>query len=147
LDLWEAKSLQDLALVLGCNYNHLIFYLYRQPIDKQYTTFDIPKRRGGSRRIASPVTNLKLIQRSIASELVKVRTFKPCVTGFLPERNIQQNAAFHVKKRLVLNLDLEDFFGSITFPRVYGLLLKPLSLSQPVAASIAKATTRDGSLP
>jgi retron-type reverse transcriptase len=48
----------------------------------------------------------------------------PCTDqahGFIPQRSIVSNAAQHVGKELVLNLDLKDFFPSISFSRVKGL--------------------------
>ena len=41
--------------------------------------------------------------------------------GFVRGRDIIKNAAAHTGKRLIVRVDLEDFFPSITFARVRGM--------------------------
>ena len=73
---------------------------------------------------------------------------RPCVTGFVKGRDIKRNAAIHVGQRHVLNVDLKDFFGTINYGRVYGLLKsKPYNVAPKVAAAIAKACILDNALP
>jgi retron-type reverse transcriptase len=147
-DLRFAYSLGSLAVILGCTAKQLGFYVYGKPLSKQYKQFEIKKRRGGSRRISAPSTNLKIIQKSISRELEKLRSFHSSAHGFMSGRSIQTNANPHVDQRTVLNIDLEDFFGSINFGRVYGLLSKaPYNLADNVAAVIAKACTYENKLP
>ena len=50
------------------------------------------------------------------------------------------NARPHVGKALVVNLDLKDFFPSVTFPRVRGLF-ESLGYSPAVATLLALLTT------
>jgi retron-type reverse transcriptase/S1-C subfamily serine protease len=148
MSLLSAYSFETLAHVLRCGPKQLGYYLHKRPLASQYKTFKIPKKRDGFRTISAPSTNLKLIQRSLARELEELRTFKPCVNGFVAKRDIRRNASFHIGQRFVLNIDLEDFFGSINFGRVYGMLSKaPYSVAAPVAAAIAKACTLHDKLP
>jgi len=68
--------------------------------------------------------------------------------GFIKGRGIKKNASFHVGKRLVLNVDIKDYFPSIHFGRIRGrLMTKPYSLSNDVATTIARLCTLDGVLP
>jgi RNA-directed DNA polymerase len=148
MDLTEADNLASLAVVLNCSAKKLGYYIYKIPISAQYKQFTIPKKRGGTRTISAPASNLKIIQRNLARELSKLRDFKPSVNGFVSGRNIKRNATSHVAQRYLLNIDLEDFFGSINFGRVYGLLSKPpYSINKQVAAAIAKACTLNNVLP
>jgi RNA-directed DNA polymerase len=148
MDLKATIDLEDLAIVLGCSAKKLGYYLYRKPISSQYQTFAIAKRRGGFRTIRAPVTNLKIIQRNIADALEKLVVLRPCVNGFAAGRDIIRNATAHAGHSHILNIDLEDFFGSINYGRVYGLLVKkPFSLNKRVAAAIAQACTVDNLLP
>src|SRR6185436_17792305 len=41
--------------------------------------------------------------------------------GFVSGRSTVSNARAHLGRSLVVNLDLKDFFPSVTFPRVRGL--------------------------
>lgn len=148
MKLENAHDVGGLATVLGCKTKSLVYYVYRKPQSQQYETFKIPKRSGGTRTINAPISNLKLIQTSIARELGMLRTFSSCVNGFVKDRDIKRNAEFHIGRKFVFNLDLKDFFSSITFPRIYGMLIsKPYQLKPKVAACIAKACTLDDVLP
>src|SRR5207249_4789992 len=59
---------------------------------------------------------------------------EPPAHGFLPGRSIVTNAAVHAGRGVVLNMDLESFFPSITFPRVRSVFQR-LGYS-PAAATI-----------
>ena len=52
--LKSASSLAELALLLRFKPAALSFILYRQPDSEKYTTFEIPKRNGGTRTIKAP---------------------------------------------------------------------------------------------
>ena len=144
----SATNLQELAWIFGCTAKQLGYYIYKRALSSQYKTFEIKKKRGGTRTIHAPHSNIKLIQQSIRRELDQLRLFKPCVNGYVTGRNIISNARPHVGQRFVLNIDLEDFFGSINYGRIYGLLLKPpYNLNKTIAAAIAKACTLDNKLP
>lgn len=148
MNLRIAVDLEDLAIILGCSAKKLGYYLYRKQIPGQYKTFTISKKRGGTRTIRAPSSNLKIIQRNIADALEQVVTLRPCVNGFATGRGIIRNATSHVGHTHILNIDLEDFFGSINYGRVFGLLIKrPFGLHRKIAAAIAQACTVDNVLP
>jgi len=129
-------SVQGLAGLLRVNFRkHLVYYLYRIPEKRRYTEFDIEKRNGmGTRPISVPATSLKLIQRRLNEVLQSVYQPKPSVHGFARGRSIISNAESHVRKKYVLNIDLENFVGSINFGRVRGMFMaKPYSLPPGVA--------------
>ncbi len=113
-----------------------------------YTTFSKPKRAGGFRLIYAPHWPLLNIQRKILELLEEVYHPSPRVMGFVKERGIKENASMHVGKRLILNIDLQDYFPSIHFGRVRGrLLAAPYNLTNDVATSIASLCTLHGELP
>ncbi len=58
----------------------------------------------------------------------------------IPERNTLSNARPHVRQAMVLNLDLKDFFPTITFPRVCGMF-KNLGYSPAASAILALLCT------
>ena len=64
------------------------------------------------------------------------------------QANIVENAKLHVGKRAVLNIDLENFFPSISAKRVKELLEnKPFCFNQEIATALALLTTHKGRLP
>ncbi len=81
----------------------------------------IPKRRGDSRLLMEPKESLKLTQRRLLETLINDIPLHEAAHGFRRARSIKTFAASHVGKRVVLKMDLGDFFPSITFVRVAGL--------------------------
>lgn len=84
----------------------------------------------------------------MARELSALFHFRTSVNGFIKGRDIKRNASAHAGQRHILNIDLENFFPTINYGRVYGLLSKsPHGLAPKVAAAIAKACTLKNELP
>jgi RNA-directed DNA polymerase len=120
--LCDAKTLEDIARLLGFVPSGLSFVLYRIPDAKKYTSFHILKRGGGTRPIKAPEPRLALLQRRLAKLLydcldeLKIGTPPPrrsLAHAFERERSIITNANLHKRRRYVLNLDLENFFPSL----------------------------------
>jgi len=80
------------------------------------------KRSGNVRLIESPKPRLKELQRQILALLLDEIPVHPAVHGFCKGRSIRTFAAPHVGQRVVLRMDLRDFFPSITRARVQALL-------------------------
>ena len=64
-----ATTLKQFAAIIGYEAQALSFILYKIPDDKKYTTFEIPKKSGGTRQIDAPVARLKYLQRSLSDLL------------------------------------------------------------------------------
>ena len=68
--------------------------------------------------------------------------------GFTRGRSVITNAKPHVRARLLLNLDLLDFFPNMHFGRVRGVFMHhPFSFSHEVATILAQICCYQGSLP
>ncbi|WP_260432258.1 reverse transcriptase domain-containing protein [Burkholderia sp. Bp9140] len=134
--------------VLGIAYSELKAIIYPQP---PYKHFTIKKRNGTDRVILEPRKRLKIIQEKVLAYLQnRAGSIKPAVHGFVRKRSILTNAQAHCspKNHHVFNIDLEDFFPSITFYRVRGVLEKqPFNFSHEVATVIAHICTLDKKLP
>ena len=138
----QLSSLHDLAAFFEVEPYQISYYAFQ--IDKKlaYRTFRIPRRNGRERRIEAPKPTLKYIQRLIHESLTCVYGPHPGVHGFLPGRSIVTNARKHTRSRYILNIDLADFFPSITRKRVYGrLVAAPYSFNTKVANLIASLST------
>jgi RNA-directed DNA polymerase len=146
-ELLACKDQADLAAFLGATRAALRLHLY-SVASRPYTVFSIPKAAGGSRLIAAPPPMIKVWQRRLLPALNALYVAKAGVNGFVKGRGILRNALPHVAARLVLNLDIEDFFPSIHFGRVRGVFLKPpFTLPTSVATTLATLCTFDGKLP
>jgi len=139
----------DLADLLGVTYAQLTGTVFIAPPAKKYRYFAIAKKTGGFRTIKAPRPRLKQLQRALSDELYRVhRPHTEAAHGFAKDRSILSNAAPHVGSRYLLNVDLEDYFGSINFGRVLGLFMAPpFRYSQGLAAIIANICCDANSLP
>lgn len=134
--LHECLTVSDLYKFLGCDEQSFGDFLYGPTL--KYRTFIIPKKGGGVRNIVAPIKKLKQLQNKIKTELESYYKPKACVHGFISDRNVVSNARPHIRKEYVLNIDLENFFGSINFGRVSKLFQsQPLNLTHSVASVLA----------
>ncbi len=141
-------TLEDISARLEINISKLSYIIYKIPDNKKYFNFEIPKKNGGKRSISKPVPKLMNVQRKVKDYLLSFYISKPCSHGFEVNRNIKTNAERHLKGKLLLNIDIKDFFGSINFGRIFGLLSnKPFNFDKKAAASIAKLVIYNNSLP
>jgi RNA-directed DNA polymerase len=90
------------------------------------------KRSGSVRLIESPKPRLKELQRLILAQLLDEIPVHPAVHGFCKGRSIRTFAAPHVNQRVLLRMDLRDFFPSISRARVQALL-RSAGYPEPVA--------------
>lgn len=142
------KSRQDVSNILEIDDKSLRYFLYVKRPEKQYRNFVIKKKNGSERQIYAPHNELKNIQRKLAYILNLVYEPKVCAYGFVKNKNILKNAENHVKKRLILNIDLKDFFTQIHFGRVKGVLQKkPYDIGKEAAITIAQIACYNGALP
>lgn len=155
--LRKARSLSDVAIILGVTPKGLAYTIRIQPVANRYSSFTIPKRNGGSRNIDAPEDSLKLVQSRLAdllqdciSDIDKERGYPEKIShGFRRGHSIISNAKNHSNKRFVLNVDLKDFFQTINFGRVLGYLLKnrDFSLHNDAAVTIAQIACHNNGLP
>ena len=153
----DIKDRNELADFLKIPRSKLSYLLFIEGIDKQYHTFEIPKKHGGTQTICAPSEDLKGIQRRLVSALSAYRkallmeqNFHPSIShGFEKGKSTITNAKLHRNKRFVLNLDLEDFFPTFHFGRVLGYFEKNRDFQFPheVAVTIAQLTCYQGHLP
>src|SRR5262249_21396066 len=68
--------------------------------------------------IESPKPRLKALQKRILSGILEKVPPHPAAHGFVKGRSIQTFAAPHVSQRVVVRMDLQDFFPSISAARV-----------------------------
>lgn len=126
---------------------HLLHRHWGDLDDFGYYDFEIPKRSGGVRLISAPKPFLKIVHRTIYHSLLKHFKFHFACHGFAAKKSIRTNAEEHVRKDVVLRLDIKNFFPSIKAKRVYGVL-KSLGLDDKYALYfITRVCTRHNSLP
>jgi retron-type reverse transcriptase len=105
-----------------------------------YHRWGIPKKTGGVRAISAPKKKLKAAQQWVLDQIVSKLRVDENAHGFVPGRSVVTNARPHVKRPVVVNLDLKDFFPTITFRRVKGLFQK-VGYSEAVSSVLALLCT------
>ena len=155
--MYELKTRNELADFLEIPRKKLSYILYVKGVDNLYSSFDIPKKNGGTRRIDAPMTDLKNIQKKLAEALCAHQRENWNKDGIIPNlshgfesgKSIITNAKIHRNKRFVMNLDLENFFDCFHFGRVSGYFMKNKNflLSKEAAIAIAQLTCYQGKLP
>ena len=80
----------------------------------RYKEYSIPKRNGrGTRLIAQPSKEVKLLQRWVTTQLEDVLPVHSSATGYIKGKNILTNARAHVDSNYLLKMDFRNFFPSI----------------------------------
>ncbi|MBV0997631.1 retron Ec67 family RNA-directed DNA polymerase/endonuclease, partial [Listeria monocytogenes] len=155
--LKNIENRTDLADYLNIPIKRLTYILYIKRTENLYYSFEIPKKSGGVRNIDAPKSELKALQKKLATSLTKYQEIlqkskrkAPNIShGFEKGKSIISNAKIHRNKKIVYNLDLEDFFESFHFGRVRGFFEKnkDFELSTEVATIIAQLSCFNGALP
>lgn len=141
-----AELASDVALLAHLGVTNRELRKIRWYRSRMYRAFEISKKNNKSRLIQAPDHRLKHLQRQIVPILNSIYRVRNPVHGFVADRSIKTNATSHLRRRFVINLDLENFFPSITENRVVGLL-ESLGIDGAVAAAIGYLCCVDGHLP
>ncbi len=122
-----------------------------------YNDYTIRKKKGGDRQIFAPEKRLKKIQKRLNYFLqAYYLMIKPNeVHGFVVNPhylgihcNILENAKVHTGKKVVLNMDLKDFFPNISAERVKQVFSSPyFNFNEQIATAITLLTTYESKLP
>jgi RNA-directed DNA polymerase len=123
LPIWRTET--ELAEALGLSVGRLRYFSIHRDSERvcHYVAFAIPKRSGGKRLIMAPKRELKRLQRELRRVLIDCLPVSEQAHGFRKGRSIRSGAEPHVGKPVVLKMDLQDFFPTVTFGRVRGLLI------------------------
>jgi len=139
---------EELARWLEIPLGQLAWLVHRfdddqRPADEQsahYVYRWIKKRSGGVRLIEAPKKKLKRVQRVILDEILDRVPPHPAAHGFVAGRSIRTNAASHAGQRVVVKLDLENFYPSVSLNRV-AAIFRSLGYSREAAIWLGRLTT------
>lgn len=147
------RSPADLCRLLKTNFESVEYHIN----NPNYTHFSIPKKRGGKRNISAPFEDLKKVQKSLNYFLQGYYLcIKPShVFGFVIHphylkgaSNIVENARLHSGKRYLLNIDLLNFFPSISAARVKSVFMSDLfCFDESICNALTLLATYLGQLP
>ncbi|MCA8926175.1 MAG: RNA-directed DNA polymerase, partial [Planctomycetes bacterium] len=117
-----AHSALDLAHLLGLDLPALRWLTFHREVARSthYRQYQVAKRRGGFRTISAPRPKLKAALRAVRERILGRLAVSPQAQAFVPGRSTLTNARPHLRAAVVVKLDVVDFFGSFSFPRVRG---------------------------
>ena len=132
----------ELAGLMGLRRGVLDWLAYADadPEPRHYVAFTVAKRSGGYRVLYAPKLRLKHAQRCILGNILSKVPTPPAAHGFVPGRSIHTNAEPHARHDIVITLDLEHFFPSITYRRVRGIF-QAIGYGEEVAIALAMLCT------
>lgn len=129
---WPVAPLESagaLAEWLGLEFGELEWFADRKALGykqdnpklRHYHYKILAKQSGSLRLIEAPKARLKQIQRKILADILSKVPPHQAVHGFVLGRSIKTFVAPHVKRCVVLRIDLKDFFPSFPAARVQAL--------------------------
>lgn len=152
-DFKRVRNVSELCRLLKIDKRRLSL-MVKQP---RYNSFSIPKKGGGERHIETPAPPLKKVQAKLNRYLQSVYYFEKSSAsyGFIlgvrndeDRRNVLTNAKKHLGRPYLLNIDMKDFFHSVSKKRVLDIFENPpFDFQKDLAAILAKLTTHKERLP
>ena len=111
-------------------------------VQRRCKTFRLRKKHGGYREITAPKGALRGVLQALNIVLQAYDEPTPWAYGFVCGRSVVDNARPHVGKRYILNLDLKNFFPTITRRQVADCLTaEPFGFSSLAAKLISGLAT------
>ncbi|MFY0407043.1 reverse transcriptase family protein [Solicola sp. PLA-1-18] len=141
-------DLDGLARLLGVTAPELEWFA--DPRRLARTATDVPLQHyrvshrvapsGAIRVLEAPKHRLKVVQRQLLDEVVGLIPPHDAARGFRPGGSVRSYAAPHARQAVVVRLDLEAFFASVTVSRVFGIW-RSAGYPEPVAHRLAGLVT------
>jgi hypothetical protein len=125
-DVPPIESVGALADWLGLEIGDLLWfadlkglgYRLKRPQLRHYHYRVLTKPSGNIRLIEAPKNRLKDVQRQILARMLERVPPHPAAQGFLKGRSIKTFVDPHVGQRVVLRMDLQDFFPTFAVARI-----------------------------
>lgn len=144
----ELHDLGDLLALLRLSEGELAWFAdprrwartAEQPALHHYRTSTRATATGAIRVLEAPKPELRRLQRRLLDRVVGRIPPHDAAHGFRLGRSVASYAAPHAGRPLLVRLDLEGFFASITVGRVYGVL-RTAGYPEPVAHHLAGLAT------
>ncbi|HEY4457902.1 MAG TPA: reverse transcriptase family protein [Pseudonocardiaceae bacterium] len=128
-DVPQWSNAEELAAALDLDLGELSWFAdvrgwnrhATQPL-RHYQNRWLATRSGGWRLIEAPKPRLAELQRRLLRKVLAKLPLHDAAHGFRPGRSVATFAAPHAGQGLVVRLDLEGFFATVSLPTVHGLL-------------------------
>lgn len=123
LDLPIVNNVTELSEATKLTREQILWLSYHREAASldHYHRFQIPKKKGGFRSISSPKTTMRKAQMWIMKMILNKIPLHEAAMAFQAGKSVVDNAQAHQKQKVLVRMDLKDFFPSIKYHRVKGL--------------------------
>ena len=121
-------------------------YSISNNIDNNYRIYKIKKRNGKLRTIYEPNSTLKHIQKQILKNVLEEKHISSFAKAYHKGVSLKDNALVHVNKKIILKLDIKNFFDNISFYQVYNSCFPIEYYPKSVGMILTYLCTYDGHL-
>jgi RNA-directed DNA polymerase len=144
LGLPALSNIDDIATATRLSPEKIKYLTYRTKY--LYKTYELSKKSGGKRLIAQPNRDLKSVQAWILRNILDKLAASQHSKGFDIGTSILENALPHRGANYILNVDLENFFPSITANKIFHVF-SSIGYGKKVSAILTNLCVYDGVLP
>lgn len=124
-----------------------MLYSLSNNIENNYKIYKIKKRNGKLRTIYEPTPLLKHIQKQILINILNNKSISKYAKAYHKGISLKENATPHVNKKIILKLDIKDFFENITFFNIYQACFPIEYFPKSVGMLLTKLCTYQDHLP
>ena len=132
----------NIGVPAGFRRNQMLCFADTSKDNRRAKRYRMHKKHGGTRAIVAPHQSLLCMLKGFNALLQQYYEPTTWCYGFVKGRSVVQNAQQHLGKRYILNIDIKDFFPSITRQMVEDVLLaEPLKCSTEAARLLSGLCT------
>lgn len=106
------SSPEHLSMLIGLNHQYVCNMAYG--VKSFYREFSIPKKDGKKRIINEPLPDLKYVQSWILENILEKIPVSEYAKAYVKGRTLKHNARFHRSQKIVVTIDIKDFFPTVT---------------------------------
>lgn len=121
-------------------------YSLSNNIENNYKVYKIKKNNGKYRTIYEPNSLLKHIQKQILVNVLNNKTISKYAKAYHKGISLKDNAIPHINKKIILKLDIKNFFQNISFLDVYNCCFPIEYFPKSVGMVLTYLCTYDGYL-
>jgi len=105
----------NIGVFAGFRRNQMLCFADTSKDNRRAKRYRMRKKHGGTRVIVAPHQSLLYMLKGFNALLQQYYEPTTWCYGFVKGRSVVQNAQQHLGKHYILNIDIKDFFPSITF--------------------------------
>lgn len=138
------SSPKHFSLLVGIEHQYVCNMAYAS--NRFYRHFSIPKSNGKVRNIDEPLPDLKFVQSWILHNILEKCSVSDYAKAYLKGRTLKHNARFHKAQKVVVTMDIKDFFPSISV-RDITEIFRNMGYSHDLSCFLAHLCCLDNILP